>query len=104
MTLFEDFNKCLRTKKQVEFKKVIRLGYTNRSQKCNMENHSTSDIIIISGNSHPELAESVANRLGVRKGGCSVYHKTNRETMVEIADSIRGKNIYIIQTGTKCQQ
>lgn len=41
------------------------------------------------------------SRLGVRKGGCSVYHKTNRETMVEIADSIRGKNIYIVQTGTK---
>lgn len=41
------------------------------------------------------------SRLGVRKGGCSVYHKTNRETIVEIADSIRGKNIYIVQTGTK---
>ncbi|XP_041978341.1 phosphoribosyl pyrophosphate synthase-associated protein 2 isoform X2 [Aricia agestis] len=66
-----------------------------------MDSHSTSDIVIISGNSHPELADLVANRLGVRKGGCSVYHKTNRETMVEIADSIRGKNIYIVQTGTK---
>lgn len=30
-----------------------------------------------------------------------MYHKTNRETMVEIGDSIRGKDIYIIQTGTK---
>ena len=40
-------------------------------------------------------------RLGVKSGGASVYHKTNRETMVEIGDSIRGKDIYIIQTGTK---
>ncbi|XP_013199047.1 phosphoribosyl pyrophosphate synthase-associated protein 2 isoform X2 [Amyelois transitella] len=77
------------------------VGFTNRSHKSNMEGNSTSDIVILSGNSHPELAELVANRLGVRKGGCSVYHKTNRETMVEIADSIRGKNIYIVQTGTK---
>lgn len=41
------------------------------------------------------------SRLGVKNGGCSVYHKTNRETMVEIGDSVRGKDIYIIQTGTK---
>jgi phosphoribosylpyrophosphate synthetase len=41
------------------------------------------------------------SRLGVKTGGCSVYHKTNRETMVEIGDSVRGKDVYIIQTGTK---
>ncbi|XP_026481842.1 phosphoribosyl pyrophosphate synthase-associated protein 2-like isoform X1 [Ctenocephalides felis] len=62
---------------------------------------ATSDIMIIGGNSHPELANLVAKRLGVKNGGCSVYHKTNRETMVEIGDSVRGKDIYIIQTGTK---
>jgi hypothetical protein len=44
---------------------------------------------------------SVFSRLGVKSGGCAVYHKTNRETMVEIGDSVRGKDIYIIQTGTK---
>lgn len=37
----------------------------------------------------------------MKNGGCAVYHKTNRETMVEIGDSVRGKDIYIIQTGTK---
>lgn len=42
-----------------------------------------------------------SSRLGVKSGGCAVYHKTNRETMVEIGDSVRGKDIYIIQTGTK---
>ncbi|XP_024083943.1 phosphoribosyl pyrophosphate synthase-associated protein 2 isoform X2 [Cimex lectularius] len=62
---------------------------------------ASSDIMIIHGNSHPELANLIASRLGVKTGGCSVAHKTNRETMVEIADSVRGKDIYIIQTGTK---
>ncbi|BES99028.1 unnamed protein product [Nesidiocoris tenuis] len=61
----------------------------------------SSDIMIINGNSHPELANLIASRLGVKTGGCSVFHKTNRETCVEIADSVRGKDIYIIQTGTK---
>lgn len=62
---------------------------------------SGADIMIIGGNSHPDLVNLIANRLGVKTGGCSVYHKTNRETMVEISDSVRGKDIYIIQTGTK---
>lgn len=61
----------------------------------------TSDIVIISGNSHPELSNLVAARLGVKTGGAAVYHKQNRETMVEIGDSVRGKDIYIIQTGSK---
>ncbi|KAL1453343.1 hypothetical protein WDU94_007484 [Cyamophila willieti] len=62
---------------------------------------ASTDIMILSGNSHTELANLVASRLGVKLGGCSVYYKTNRETMVEIGDSVRGKDIYIIQTGTK---
>uniref|UniRef100_A0AAG5DWW8 Ribose-phosphate pyrophosphokinase N-terminal domain-containing protein n=2 Tax=Anopheles TaxID=44482 RepID=A0AAG5DWW8_ANOAO len=66
-----------------------------------MDAPATSDIVIINGNSHPDLANLIANRLGVANGGCAVYHKTNRETMVEIGDSVRGKDIYIIQTGTK---
>jgi len=62
---------------------------------------TSSDIVIIHGNSHPELANLIADRLGVKSDACSVYHKSNRETMVQIGDSVRGKNVYIIQTGTK---
>lgn len=66
-----------------------------------METVATSDIVLINGNSHPDLANLVAERMGLKNGGCTVYYKTNRETMVEIGDSVRGKDIYIIQTGTK---
>ncbi|KAJ1526770.1 hypothetical protein ONE63_008345 [Megalurothrips usitatus] len=66
-----------------------------------MDFPASSDVMIISGNSHPELANLIASRLNVKSGDASVYHKTNRETMVEIGDSVRGKDIYIIQTGTK---
>lgn len=66
-----------------------------------MDFPASSDVMIIAGNSHPELANLVASRLNVKAGDASVYHKTNRETMVEIGDSVRGKDIYIIQTGTK---
>ncbi|XP_055381165.1 phosphoribosyl pyrophosphate synthase-associated protein 2 isoform X2 [Condylostylus longicornis] len=72
-----------------------------RLRNDTMEVPSTTDVVIIAGNSHPDLANQVAARLGVKMGAAAVYHKTNRETMVEIGDSIRGKDIYIIQTGTK---
>lgn len=66
-----------------------------------MDAPKTSDIIIIAGNSHPELANLVAKRLGVSIGQCAIYHRSNRETMFQIGDSVRGKDIFIVQTGTK---
>ncbi|KAJ8923372.1 hypothetical protein NQ315_001930 [Exocentrus adspersus] len=70
-------------------------------QRVEMDAPKTSDIILISGNSHPELSNLIHKRLGVKSSGCAVYHKTNRESMVQIGDSIRGKEVYIIQTGAK---
>jgi len=66
-----------------------------------MDAPKTSDIIIIAGNSHPELANLIAKRLGVSIGQCAIYHRSNRETMFQIGDSVRGKDIFIVQTGTK---
>lgn len=62
-------------------------------QKCPM--------VVVSGNSHPELAQMIAEKLSTHLCDCCCYHKANRETVVEIKESIRGKDIYIIQTGTK---
>ncbi|XP_037955839.1 phosphoribosyl pyrophosphate synthase-associated protein 2 isoform X3 [Teleopsis dalmanni] len=80
-----------------------KLGSVRPPKRCrsDMDTTSASDIVIIHGNSHPDLANLVAERMGIKNGGCSVFHKTNRETMVEIGDSVRGKDIYIVQTGTK---
>ncbi|XP_043203899.1 phosphoribosyl pyrophosphate synthase-associated protein 2-like isoform X9 [Amphibalanus amphitrite] len=59
------------------------------------------DIMILAGNSHPALAQLIADRLGVRLGACLVYQKTDRETMVEIQESVRSRTVYILQTGSK---
>lgn len=58
-------------------------------------------MILLAGNSHPELGQLVANKLDIKLADVSIYHKPNRETIVEIKESIRGKDIYILQTGTK---
>ncbi|KAI8793925.1 phosphoribosyl pyrophosphate synthase-associated protein 1-like isoform X4 [Biomphalaria glabrata] len=58
-------------------------------------------MLVLAGTSHPELAQLVASKLGIRLGEITIYHKQNRETQVEIKESVRGKDVYIIQTGTK---
>lgn len=77
-----------------------RLKYYYQKRNQGMES-STGEIVILAGNSFPELAQLIVSRLGIKLGNCSVYHKKNRETVVEIGDSVRGKNVYLIQTGSK---
>ncbi|RWS27640.1 Phosphoribosyl pyrophosphate synthase-associated protein 2-like protein [Leptotrombidium deliense] len=60
---------------------------------------SQPNMVLISGNSHPDLSQKIAARLNERLGNCSIYHTSNRETLVDIGDSVRGRNVYIIQTG-----
>ncbi|KAH7641013.1 phosphoribosyl pyrophosphate synthase-associated protein 2-like protein [Dermatophagoides farinae] len=60
-----------------------------------------ADMVILTGNSHKEFAKLIAERLGVRLGACSIYHSSNRETVAEIGDSVRGRDVYIVQTGAK---
>lgn len=48
-----------------------------------------------------DLAQLIAARLGIKLGQANVYQKSNRETMVDIGDSVRGKDIFILQTATK---
>ncbi|XP_013405757.1 phosphoribosyl pyrophosphate synthase-associated protein 2 [Lingula anatina] len=58
-------------------------------------------LVLLAGNSHPELTKQISEKLCERVGISNVYHKSNRETVVDIQESVRGKDVYIIQTGTK---
>ncbi|XP_064600190.1 phosphoribosyl pyrophosphate synthase-associated protein 2-like isoform X2 [Liolophura sinensis] len=58
-------------------------------------------MVVLAGNSHPELSNLIIGRLGIKKGDMVAYRKADRETVVEIKESVRGKDVYIIQTGTK---
>ncbi|MBN3279798.1 KPRA protein, partial [Polyodon spathula] len=45
-----------------------------------------------------ELSKRITERLGVELGKAVVYQEPNRETRVEINESVRGQDIFIIQT------
>ena len=52
---------------------------------------------ILTGNANPELARQVAAHIGVDLCDAYVGHFNNGETQVMISESIRGKNIFIVQ-------
>ncbi|XP_036379875.1 phosphoribosyl pyrophosphate synthase-associated protein 1 isoform X2 [Megalops cyprinoides] len=45
-----------------------------------------------------ELAKKITERLGVELGKSVVYQESNRETRVDVKESVRGQDIFIIQT------
>jgi ribose-phosphate pyrophosphokinase len=57
------------------------------------------NIVILSGNSHQELSESVCNTLGVPLGNRILAKFSGGESRCEIKDSVRGKDVFIIQSG-----
>ncbi|CAF2672472.1 unnamed protein product [Rotaria sp. Silwood2] len=60
---------------------------------------SRSEMVILTGNSYPELAENISSRIKPL-GECRVYKKSDKETHVEIRESVRSKDVFIIQTGS----
>uniref|UniRef100_A0A3Q2NU58 Phosphoribosyl pyrophosphate synthetase associated protein 1 n=1 Tax=Fundulus heteroclitus TaxID=8078 RepID=A0A3Q2NU58_FUNHE len=64
-------------------------------------NMSRSGYRVFSANSSTgctELANKITERLGVELGRSAVYQESNSETRVEVKESVRGQDIFIIQT------
>lgn len=58
-----------------------------------------NSIKLISGNSHPKLANMVAAKLGISLARVGAFQYTNTETAVAVGESVRDEDVYIIQTG-----
>ncbi len=57
----------------------------------------TENLRILTGNANPDLAKKIADHLGVELCDAYVGHFNNGETQVMIGESIRGRDIFIIQ-------
>src|SRR3989440_3651250 len=56
-------------------------------------------VMVFSGRSHPELAYSMAEKLGVELGDVELSTFPNDETYCRYLESIRGADVFIVQTG-----
>ncbi|KAI6780296.1 Ribose-phosphate pyrophosphokinase-like protein [Emericellopsis cladophorae] len=58
------------------------------------------NICLLGGNSHPQLTDSVCNILGIPPCNRILSKFSGGESRCEIKDSVRGKDVYIIQSGS----
>ena len=58
-------------------------------------------LMVFAGRSHPDLAGQIAEKLGVELGDVEVETFANGETYCRYLESIRGADVFIVQTG--CQ-
>jgi ribose-phosphate pyrophosphokinase len=56
-------------------------------------------LMVFSGRSHPELAQRIADHLNVELGGIELKSFANGETYCRYTESIRGADVFIVQTG-----
>jgi ribose-phosphate pyrophosphokinase len=57
-------------------------------------------LMLFAGRSNPELAQKIAERLGIQLGEISVKTFANGETYCRYEESIRGADLFLVQTGS----
>lgn len=58
-----------------------------------------NSIKLLAGNSHPELAKLIADRMGIPLTATTVKKFSNGETSVRIHESVRDEDVFILTTG-----
>jgi len=58
---------------------------------------SVDNMVVFTGNANPALAERVAQHLGIPLGKAQVGRFSDGETLVEIMDNVRGRDVFIMQ-------
>jgi ribose-phosphate pyrophosphokinase len=66
-----------------------------------LERGPSKRLMVFSGRSHPDLARQIAEKLGVELGDIELDTFANGETYGRYIESIRGADVFLVQTG--CQ-
>ncbi|MDF1646443.1 MAG: ribose-phosphate pyrophosphokinase [Legionellaceae bacterium] len=57
-----------------------------------------SSMMIFSGNASSELAQHISSHLNIKMGRATVGTFSDGETMIEILENVRGKDVFIVQS------
>ena len=58
---------------------------------------SVDNMVVLAGNANPALAERVVHHLGIPLGKVHVGRFSDGETLVEIMENVRGRDVFILQ-------
>ena len=64
-----------------------------------LKSKTMSDYLVFSLSSHKDLSKRICDRLGLHQGKVEAKSFSNKETNIKIGESVRGKDVYIIQSG-----
>ena len=64
-----------------------------------IERGPSKRLMVFSGRSHPDLASAIAEKLGVELGEIELETFPNGETYCRYCESIRGADVFLVQTG-----
>ncbi|SEE95787.1 ribose-phosphate diphosphokinase [Ruania alba] len=62
--------------------------------------HGEKRLVLVSGRAHPELAQAVADELGIEVVPTTLYDFANGEIYVRFAESVRGADAFVLQSHT----
>ncbi|CAF3257046.1 unnamed protein product [Rotaria socialis] len=80
---------------EISFNHISQLVLEHRPSLC----PRMPNIKVFGGSSHPELTKLICARLGLEPGRVITKKFSNRETSVEINESVRGEDVFIVQSG-----
>lgn len=73
--------------------------FTSYLQTRNTSANMVRNIVVFSGTSHPQLTETICTHLGVPPARITLSKFSVGETRVEIGESVRDKDVFIVQSG-----
>ncbi len=62
-----------------------------------MDRSAYEELVIFSGNAHPELAQSVCAYLETPRGACEVSTFSNENIFVKVQENVRERDVFLIQ-------
>ncbi|RMY53454.1 hypothetical protein D0863_13941 [Hortaea werneckii] len=74
--------------------------HDNNDDSTRKTKYTMRGACVFSGSSHPGLVESICDRLGTHPAKAELKKFANGETSVEIKESVREKDIFIVQSGS----
>src|SRR5215212_5576330 len=78
---------------------TVTLPGLETSETPELEPAPQKRLMVFSGRSHPDLAQAMARQLGVELGEIELSTFANGETYCRYVESIRGADVFIVQTG-----
>ncbi|XP_030570362.1 ribose-phosphate pyrophosphokinase 2 isoform X3 [Drosophila novamexicana] len=96
----EDCVMPVRSANPIRARSLIRDNLEKQAGCLNLIHSRMPNIKVFSGTSHPDLAQRIVDRLGIDLGKVVTKKFSNLETCVEIGESVRGEDVYIVQSGS----